>query len=337
MLALGSFWLGREGGIRRYDPATDEWNFIPYDEQCPGYGTINLVAEPPYVWARRRSTGSICRLDTRDGTWRGFQHWTVIEHTGPGFPMYPAEDVIYVASTGSPDWEGVSIIDRESGEWMKLLETKPASCMYVDDEFLWLGVPQGVLRIDRISEEYRYYQPFEHGGGAFVKDVLPVPGGLAFATIGSRTGILGDRLRINKNSIQVYIKSSDKWYTYDKSQRERIVEDLQSGKIVVTNIRTNPGLLVFRDGEWDLLTTEDGLCNNEIIDLEKDDRYLYISSGRGISVLELNTLKPVPINQHMFNMLKHLRRTVAGEDYLWVFNYKELYKVDKRLLFSSPR
>jgi len=333
-----SLWLGRDGGLRRYDRKSGEWSFHPYnEEECPGYGTVNVVAEPPFVWARRTSTGRLCRYNPQDDTWHGLSHWTVISHTGPGFPLYLGKEKLYVASTGSPDWEGVSLIDRETEEWIKLLKTKSASCIYVGPEYIWLGVPEGVLKIDKISEEYQYHQPYEHGGGAFIKDLIPIPGGMAFATIGKRTGILGDRLRITKDSIQVYMESSDRWFTYDKKDRDKVVEDLHSGKIIITNIKTNPGLLILKNDKWNLITVEDGLVYDEILDLDKDDRFLYVSSARGISVFELTSLKPVPLNEHIFAVLKNVRRIIADDTYIWVFSHKGLYRVEKRRLFSSPR
>lgn len=338
-VGMGYFWLGRDGGVRRYDRITDEWKFFKYDkEKCPGSGSATVVVEPPYVWVRVGSAGRICRLDPETGEWLAMDHWTVLQHTGKGVPFAMDKYHYYVASSGGPDWEGISVIDRKSLEWMKLHKSKPPQSLYVDDEFIWAGVPEGILKIDKITEDYKYYQPFEHGGGALVKDILPLSKGqIAFATFGDYAGILGDELVIGKYFIKVYMKSSDRWYTYGKDERSKLMEDMQNGRIVVTNIKTHPGLLILDNEKWKLLDTKDGLPANDILDLEKDDRFLYISTVKGIGALQLNSYKPAATNPQITAKLKLVRRIIADKDYLWVFTNKELYKVVKRMLFSEPR
>jgi len=331
-------WLGRDGGLRRYDRDSLSWEFFKYNNAvCKGTGTINVVPDGRFIWGRLTNTGALCRLNPEDRKWSTLDHWTVKIHSGTGFPFLPDKDVYFVAGSGGPEWEGVSLIDRKSGEWIKLLKTKPVSAMHVEPRHLWLGVPEGILRINRITEEYTYTQPFEHGGGAMVKDIAPIPGGLAFATMGDRTGILGDKLQITKNTIKVYMQQQKTWYTYDKSERYKILQDIQAGRIVVTNVTTNPGLLTFKNNKWKLLTVKDGLPGNEILDLETDSRYLYVSTYKGICALELKSLQPAVLNQSIANSIRQVRRTVSDDKYLWIFSNRGLFRVEKKYLFSAPR
>ena len=79
----GFLWIGREQGFRRYDRDTLEWEFTVYEGGiCSGHGTINVVADPPYMWFRLTNTGTLCRYDISDGSWYSPKHWTVLEHTG---------------------------------------------------------------------------------------------------------------------------------------------------------------------------------------------------------------------------------------------------------------
>jgi len=331
-------WIGRNGGLRKYNKKTGEWIFFKYDPKvCPGNGTINIVADPPFIWARLTSSGALCRLNTVDGSWHTLNHWTVLNHTGTGYPFTPTKSILYVAGSGGPDWEGVSLIDRSSEEWIKLLKTKAPSAMYVDKDNIWLGVPEGILRINRITEEYLYFQPPEHGGGAIIKDIIPIPGGLAFATMGDRTGVLGDKLKIFKTRIQVFNKRQNKWYTYGRNERDSIVRDIQAGKIFTNSIKTNPGLLLYRGGKWTLLNKKTGLSQDEILDLDKDEKFIYVSTINGITVLDLKTLKPVVLNYEIFNTIRQVRKLIVEEKYVWAFTPRKLFRIDKRLLFSSPR
>ncbi len=330
-------WVGRAGGFRRYDRQTGEWSFYRYTAQCPGFGTISLIADAPYIWARLTNTGTICRFDTTDGAWHSLSHWSVLEHTGPGSAFIPTKDVLYVASSGGPDWEGVSLIDRHTEKWIKLLKTKPVSAMLIVGKRLWLGVPAGILRIDSLTEEYRYFQPYEHGGGALVKDIIEIPGGLAFATFGDRTSILGDKLKINSNTIQIYIKETDRWYTYKKSERDRIINDVQTGKLIVTNINTHPGLLIYRDDKWTLLTKEDGLQTNDVQSLARDENFLYAGTLMGITVFDMKTMKPIVINHNISVAMRQVRKVLVDDEYLWIVSMRGLFRVDKKVLFSTPR
>lgn len=330
-------WVGRSGGFRRYDRHTGEWVFYRYTAKCPGRGTVSLIPEKNYIWARLSNTGTVCRFDRNDESWYSLDHWTVTEHLGPGSGFIPTDETLFVACTGGPDWEGVSLIDRDSGEWIKLLKTKPVSAIHLQDGLLWLGVPAGILTIEWLSEEYRYFQPGEHGGGALIKDIVEIPGGLAFATLGDRTSIIGDRMKIDKDSIHVYMKKTDSWYTYGKRDRDNIINDLQSGKIAVTHIETHPGLLIRRDGRWRLLTKDDGLETNDVQSLAVDDNFLYAGTLAGITVFKLDTLKPVVINRHISLSMRLARKLVVDEDYMWVVSQRGLFRVDKKRLFSSPR
>jgi hypothetical protein len=332
------FWLGRQGGIRKYDRQTGKWDFYAYDGKiCPGTGTMNLVAEPPYVWARLANTGFLCRFDPAGGPWFTMRDWTVLSHTGPGGPMVFTPDYIYVAEQDSPDWEGVNIVDRKKGKWVRLLPSKPVMSMLVEPRFLWLGVPEGILRINRITEEYTYYQPTDHGGGALVKEILPIPAGLAFATMGERTGILGDEMQVFKNSIRVHIKKEGKWHSYQRSERERLTQDLQNGTIFANSINTKPGLLILSGGKWRLLTTKNGLAADNITSIAKDDKYLYVGTAGGTTVLDLVTLRPRDINPQIRVVLLRPRRLISDTKYLWAITNHGLFRIAKSNLFSFPR
>ena len=337
--ALGDFlWLGRKGGIRKYDRLSGSWEFFPYKGLvCPGVGTINIVPEPPYLWTRLNNTGSLCRFDPGDGSWFSMKDWTVLARTGQGGPVGFSPDYIYIASQGSPDWEGVNVIDRVKGEWVKLLPTKPITAMYLDPRYIWLGVSEGILRINRVTEDYTYYLPSEHGGGAVVTDILPVPQGIAFATTGDHTSILGDETRVTKKSIQVYMKNRNRWYTYLKSDREKLLKDLQNGTIKPTYIKTRPGLLILSGGKWRLLTVSNGLASNNITSLDRDSKCLYVATLRGITALDISTLKPRDINPHIFRALLQAHRVVSDREFLWVITNRGLFRVTKSSLFSFPR
>lgn len=331
-------WLGRDGGVRRYDAETGQWVFFEIDSsKCPGYDVVNVASDPPYVWVRRTSTGSLCRLNPETKEWKPLDHWTVLQHTGPGYPFEADKDLYYVASTGGPDWEGVSIIDKESGEWMKLLPTKPPQSMHVAKDYIWVGVPEGILRIDKITEKYRYYQPTEHGGGALVKDIISAPWGLAFATLIDRTSILGDEMKIDRDTIRVRMKEDGEWREYSRKNREELEKDLENGKVKVRTIKTRPGLLLLQNGKWKLLTSKDGLPADDVIDLDKDERFMYISTAKGISALELKSLKAPVLNREILARLRQTRRMIVGDKYIWAFTNRGLYRVTKRLLFSEPR
>ncbi|HOO57495.1 MAG TPA: hypothetical protein PLN69_11770 [bacterium] len=331
-------WLGRNNGLRRYHRETGEWTFFAYPgTKCPGKGTINVVSEPPYIWARLTNTGTLCRLDPRDGTWYTPGDWTVISHRGQGRELFITEETFTYAANGSPDWQGVNIIDRKLNKWVELHSTKPISSMLPTKRYFWLGVPEGILRINRVTEEYTYYQPEEIGFGALVKDIEQIPGGLAFATMGNRIGVLGDKVRVFKDYIRVYNKDQDSWQQYDKNERERLIRDIESGKTSVNYIKTTPGVLILKDEIWTLIGEDQGLDHPDTIELEKDDSFLYICTSKGINVRDIETFEPVDINPHIYLSLLHTWRLLPDGEYYWAFNKRGLFRVDRKSLFSSPR
>ncbi len=333
-----SLWVGRRGGIRRYDRGDGKWSFILYDNTaCHGSGTSNIIPDPPYIWARRRTTGQLCRFDPATNSWYFMNHWSVTTRTGSGGDVIIHPEYIYVASEGGPDWEGISVIDRKTHRFLKLFKTKPISAIHVDPRFIWVGVPEGILRINRVTEEYRYFQPNEYKGGVKVTGILPIPGALAFATLGDHTGILGDRIKVYKDHIRVYIKKYDKWYTYQNSDRKKIIRDIELGKMFITNLHTTPGLMIQREGKWRRLGMADGLPANDIQGIAKDEKYLYVATMRGIGVLDLATLKPRDINQHIYKSLLPVRRVISDREYLWVITVRGVFRVEKKALFSFPQ
>lgn len=333
-----SIFLGRDGGIRKYDRLTGKWEFFRYDGTiCPGHGTVGVTAQPPYLWARLTNTGRLCRFDPRGASWHSMTDWKTLAHTGPGERMFFRDDFMYVAGQGSPDWEGVNIIDRNSEQWIKLLPTKPISAMYVDSRFIWLGVPAGILRINRVTEDYTYFQPAEHGGGAIINDILPIPSGIAFATVGNQFATLGDEIKLSKNSFQVYNKSQNRWYSYKNSDRQKLIEDLHGGNISTKYIQTHPGLLILSGGKWRLIDSRNGLDADGVTSIDKDQNYLYVATVKGLSVLDLGALKPKDVNPHIRLALLRPLRVISDREYLWVITSRGLFRVTKKNLFSFPR
>ncbi|MFA6450841.1 MAG: hypothetical protein WCX65_15310 [bacterium] len=334
----GYLWLGRQGGIRKFDRITGKWEFFMYDGSiCPGFGTIAIVPDPPYIWARLQNTGTLCRFNPKDNSWYSMKHWSIIEHAGSGSQVKFTPDFIYYAGEGGPGWQGLNIIDRKKERWVKLYRSKPISAMLIEPRFMWLGVPAGLLRINRVTEEYTYFQPSEHGGGAFIKEILPIPGALAIATIGDHTGVLGDKLTISKDHINVYIKREKKWYTYKNNEYTKLSKDIDTGKIFITNLFTHPGILILRNGKWSLISSANGLPSDEVLSLDKDDKTLYAATLGGLAALDIKTLKPKDINLHIFRSLRGARRVISDGEFLWVFTSRNLFRVNKKDLFSFPR
>jgi len=337
-VAGNSLWVGRRGGLRKYDRITGKWEFLLYDnEVCPGLGTSYITSASPYIWARRRTTGKLCRFDPTSKNWYSMNHWSILAHSGPGADVIMSPDYIYVASEGGPDWEGVSIIDTKTHQFLKLFKTKPITAMHIDPRFIWVGVPEGILRINRVTEEYTYFQPNEYKGGVTVNGILPIPGALAFATSGDHTGILGDRIKVYKDHIEVYVKKYDQWYKYRNSDRKKLIRDIELGRMFITNLHTTPGLVILRNGKWRRLGVAHGLPANDIQGITKDEKFLYVATVHGIAVLDLVTLKPRDINQHIYKSLLATRRIISDGEFLWVVTVRGVFRVEKKLLFSFPR
>jgi hypothetical protein len=331
-------WVGRAGGIRRFDRHSGKWDFFPYKgNQCPGIGTSGIFLESPNIWARVANTGVLCRLNQADGSWFAYDHWTVKSHLGPGGPVIFTPERLYIASQGGPEWQGVNIIDRRSGEWVKLLPSKPAAAMVSDGKFLWLAVPSGILRINRVTEEFTFFQPDEHGGGSMVNDIIRIPGGLAFATSGNQNGILGDEMKMSKKSFSVYIKKTKRWHTYQNEDREKLIRDIESGTIFYKFVAATPGLVIYKNGKWSLIDAAKGLDSSDAIAIDADDSHLYVGTARGINVLDINTLKRKDVNVHIYRSLMVPKRLISDREYLWVFNHRGVFRVSKRNLFLSPQ
>ncbi|HOC93463.1 MAG TPA: hypothetical protein PKH33_13995 [bacterium] len=331
-------WVGRSGGIRRFDRHSGKWDFFPYKgNQCPGTGTSGIFFEAPHVWARVANTGALCRLNEADGSWFSHDHWTVKEHLGPGGPVIFTPERIYIASQGGPEWQGVNIIDRRTGEWVKLLPSKPAAAMVTDGKHLWLGVPSGILRINRVTEEYTFFQPDEHGGGSLVNDIIRIPGGLAFATSGNQNGILGDETKLTRNSFSVYIKKTKRWHNYKNEDREKLIRDIENGTIFYKFVAVTPGLVIYKNGKWSLIDASKGLDSSDIVTIAADDSHLYVGTARGINVLDINTLKRKDVNIHIYRSLMVPKRLISDREYLWALNHRGVFRITKRNLFLSPQ
>lgn len=331
-------WLGRHGGLRRYDRATGDYKFFKIDRRiCQGIGIINIIPENQYIWTRMTDTGLLCRLDTATGEWTSLENWTLIEHLGAGSQVAFTPDTIYYAAEGGPTWEGINIINRKSSRWIKLYRTKPITAMHVDPKFIWVGIAAGILRINRITEEYKYFGPETYGGGALIKQILPIPGGLAFATIGRHTSIIGDKVEIGDKTLRVYSKKSDKWYSYRIDQHDKIVQDLEDGKIQMTSIKTNPGLVILRDGKWRLLNSKNGLPADEVMGIDKDENCIYAGTSNGLSAFDIKTLKRKDINPNILRSVRNIRKVISDREYLWLITSRDLLRIEKKALFSFPK
>lgn len=307
-----ALWVGRKGGVRRYDTATGDSKYFPL-KQCEAGAVIALARAGDALWAITEPLGKLCVLDITTGKWHIPGNWRLRENTTGAsqiaFVQFPlmvrsGDDVppplagrILVNGQGGPESEGISVIDHEHEKWLALLKSKPAQAFWAGPETIWAAVSEGILQIDLPSGKYIYHLYSETGCGSAVTGIVETSYGVFAASKPADNSELGLAMKVFREGVAVLARPQGaryafRWRFYRRDQGRRLNDDL-STFLVPRNFKTPGGLCRYKDGKWSALSAKQGLPDNTVTAFASDDAHLYAATSRGLAVIGVQDFKVI--------------------------------------------
>ena len=142
-------WFGSGRGLHRYNEFTGEWrDFTPRDGLA-GRGAEWITADEDFIWVARSewdrdSNRPLSRYNKKTEKWDTFSTSDVLaSHTIRR--IIATEDDVWILYR---PWtkKGVTRYDRRTGEWTTIKSGRGTLELAVDDDYLWLAVPNNGLR-----------------------------------------------------------------------------------------------------------------------------------------------------------------------------------------------
>jgi hypothetical protein len=197
-----------------------------------------------------------------------------------------AKKIVSMAVDGDLLWvgseKGLSLLDKKNGRWKRFYSTGEGlsgnfvNAIVAEPDYVWLGTNEGICRLDKTRDRWKIYTS-RHG--------------MAQSEIKSLARV-GKSLWAGRADGQVF----DYDYRADRWKRVETRDRLKRGGILSMTV-TRKWILICRDngvsimerstGQWDSLTTADGLVSNNVFCAAEDDKGLWFGTDKGVSRLIL--------------------------------------------------
>ena len=142
-------WFGSGRGLHRYNELTGEWrDFTPRDGLA-GRGAEWITADEDFIWVARSEWDSdsnrpLSRYNKKTQKWDTFSTSDVLASDNIRRIIATKDDVWILYRPWNKS--GVTRYDRGTGEWTTIKSGQGTLELAVDDDYLWLAVPNNGLR-----------------------------------------------------------------------------------------------------------------------------------------------------------------------------------------------
>jgi len=182
--------------------------------------------------------------------------------------VLPFKDRVYIATEYGLNWlELPSFEVHESHQ--TTLDNVQINQLADDGKSIWTATRFGLYQIDPLSDEIIF-----HGSRA----VLPDYNLTALEVINEEIWIA------NGSGIAYWDRKTDEWHSFPGLILKAVIRDIAHTKNTVW-FATDIGLLKYnrKQDYWRLFTEDDGLISNNTYHIDPDDKYLWISTEKGIT------------------------------------------------------
>ena len=142
-------WFGSGRGLHRYNEFTGDWrDFTPRDGLA-GRGAEWITADEDFIWVARSewdrdSNRPLSRYNKKTEKWDTFSTSDVLASDTIRRIIATEDDVWILYRPWTK--KGVTRYDRRTGEWTTIKSGRGTLELAVDDDYLWLAVPNNGLR-----------------------------------------------------------------------------------------------------------------------------------------------------------------------------------------------
>jgi ligand-binding sensor domain-containing protein len=195
-----------------------------------------------------------------------------------------AKKVVSMAVDGDWVWvgseKGLSILDKKTEEWRSFYSTQDGLCgnfvntILVEPDFVWIGTNGGVSRLNKAKKTWKTYSQKEGLAETEIKSL---------ARAGQKIWAGGIR-----GTLFEYDPAADRWKKIEPT------DPLKNGGIHSITM-TRERALIYRDngvsiydfqtGQWESLTTADGLLSNTVFCGAEDKNTIWFGTDKGVSRL----------------------------------------------------
>ncbi len=176
--------------------------------------------------------------------------------------------------------KGLSLLDRKTEEWKRFYSTRDGlsgnfvNSILVQPDFLWIGTNGGVSRFSRERKTWKAYSQPEGLTEREIKSLVKI-GGKIWA--GGTGGNLFE-----------YDAASDRWKRLDPTDPLKtggIQSILHAREKVFVSRENGVSIHDLRTGQWESLTTTDGLLGNNVFCVAEDTNGIWFGTDKGASQL----------------------------------------------------
>ncbi|WP_034920465.1 histidine kinase [Gillisia sp. CAL575] len=91
------------------------------------------------------------------------------------------------------------------------------------------------------------------------------------------------------------------------------------------------GVSIYNGNDFDVISQEQGLVHNEITKLFANGIYMYVGTSDGVSIININTLEVLSLNNHLDNALFRVQDFFEYRDEIYVVTYNTgVFKIDHK-------
>ena len=323
-------WVGTNGGVLRYNKATDMWHHYTTAEGLPNNEVWTIVLDDPHLWTAHVG-GVVSRYSLETDVWQTYEIVPSVEWSNIGTI---AVDPRYVWVTTV--WEGIKRYDKLTDQWSSITEAhglgnNETNDLLVDGDFIWVTGWGDASRYDRRTKEWEIFS-----SQRVLSDVnFGIDKGLDGVWL-SYSGWGGDGAIASK-----YHNTTDSWTTLKLPQMEGV--EFDRTKQVVETVDAvwfaadEQGLARYNKAakDWTFFSKENGLASNDLIEysLVVDDRYAWLGTAGGLSRYDLK--KEIWTTFSRSPLTRTLRESkvyaIAAEArYVWLATTNGLHRYDKQ-------
>ncbi len=323
-------WVGTNGGLLRYDKATDRWRHYTVEDGLPNNEVWTIVLDAPYLWTAHIG-GVVSRYSLETDTWETYEIVPSVEWSNIGTI---AVDPRYVWVTTV--WEGIKQYDKLADRWISITEAhglgnNETNDLLIAGDYVWVTGWGDASRYNRRTGEWEIFSSWRVLSGV---------------NYGIDRGLDGVWLRYSGWSgsgaiASKYHNKTDSWTTLKLPQMEGVNFDRTMQVVETTGAvwfaADEQGLARYNKAakDWTFFSEENGLASNDLIEysLVVDDNYAWVGTAGGLSRYDLKTEAWTTFTQSP--LTRTLRESkvyaIAAEArYVWLATTNGLHRYDKQ-------
>jgi hypothetical protein len=198
-----------------------------------------------------------------------------------------AKKVVSMAIEGDRVWvgseKGVSFLDKKTDGWKGFYSTQNGlsgnfvNAILVQPDFIWIGTNGGISRFQMLKKAWKTYSQKEGVTEVEIKSLAKVGEKIWAGGIGG--------------SLFEYDSVSDRWKKIEATDplKNGGIQSLAVTKEKAFVCRDNGvSIYDFQTGQWESLTTADGLLSNTVFCAVEDKNSIWFGTDKGASRLILN-------------------------------------------------